>query len=81
MPKFPSVTARELIRFFEAYGFRIKRKKGSHVSMGKPDISMRRPIIVACHAGVTLNKNDVMTNLKTANLTKEDLLRFLQKKK
>ena len=28
-----------------------------------------------------MNKNDIMTNMRTANLTKEDLLRFLQKQK
>ncbi len=46
--------------------------------MKKPGVS--RPIVVACHSGVTMSKNDIMTNLRTANLTKENLLRFLQKK-
>ena len=75
MPKLPTVAPQQLVKFFEHHGFVKDRQNGSHIIMIKP--GAQRPVVVP------ENKKEVsvavmMKNLKTAGVTKDDLVNFLR---
>lgn len=61
-----------LVRFFEAHGFERERTKGSHLSMVKPGV-LRPLVIQMCEVSVS----NVMSNLRTAGLSRQALLDWL----
>jgi predicted RNA binding protein YcfA (HicA-like mRNA interferase family) len=75
VPRLTSVESRALVRFFEAHGYRRDRQKGSHVSMVKPGAA--RPIVIPMHDEVSIGV--VMSCLRTAGLSRDDLLTWLGK--
>ena len=73
-----SIHSRELIKFFLFKKFLTrKNSRGDHVILTKEGIS--RPIVIPSPCK-SLPVRIVKNNLKTAGLTEEDLLRFLQKR-
>ena len=75
VPHLSPVDCDTLVRFFEAHGFQRKRMKGSYLSMAKS--GALRPVVIPMHSDVAVGV--VMSCLRTAGLTREDLLRWLAK--
>jgi predicted RNA binding protein YcfA (HicA-like mRNA interferase family) len=73
VPRLTPVDCRKLVRFFEAHGFVADRQKGSHVSLIRPGIA--RPVVIPIHSEVAVSV--VMNNLRTAGLTRDQLLDWL----
>jgi len=71
--KLTPVDSSRLIHFFEHHGFSRRGQKGSHVSMVKAGIS--RPLIIPAPGEVTVGV--IMSNLRTAGLTRDDLQDWL----
>ena len=71
--KLAPVDCERLIRFFEHHGFTRRRQKGSHLSMVKPGVA--RPLVIPMHSDVAVFV--IMSNLRTAGLTRDDLLAWL----
>jgi predicted RNA binding protein YcfA (HicA-like mRNA interferase family) len=72
-PRLTPVDCQQLVRFFEHHGFVRQRQKGSHLSMAKPNAP--RPVVIPMHDEVTVGV--IQSNLRTAGLTREDLLAWL----
>lgn len=75
VPRLTPVDCRQLVRFFEAHGFTADRQKGSPVSMTRKGTA--RPVVIPMHSEVAVSV--VMSNLRTAQLTREQLLDWLAK--
>lgn len=73
VPKLAPVDCEQLARFFENYGFSRRRQKGSHLSLVKAGVA--RPIVIPMHGEVTVSV--IQSNLRTAGLTRRDLLDWL----
>jgi predicted RNA binding protein YcfA (HicA-like mRNA interferase family) len=73
VPRLTPVDCEQLARFFEHHGFVRHRQKGSHLSMTKPNTP--RPVVIPMHGEVTVGV--IQSNLRTAGLTREDLLDWL----
>ena len=63
-----------LIRFLEAHGFKRVHTRGSHLTMRKAGIS--RPFTIPLHQTVSVGV--ILANLKTASLTRAQLLKYLK---
>lgn len=74
-PRLTPVNCEQLARFFEHHGFTRQRQKGSHLSMTRPNTA--RPIVIPMHSEVTVGV--IQSNLRTAGLTREDLLDWLER--
>lgn len=72
VPKLAPVDCEQLARFFENYGFSRRRQKGSQ-SLVKAGVA--RPIVIPMHGEVTVSV--IQSNLRTAGLTRKDLLDWL----
>lgn len=72
-PRLSPVDWQLLARFFEQHGFTRERIKGSHLSMVRP--KTLRPVVIPMHGEVQVQV--IMSNLRTAGLTKEVLLTWL----
>jgi predicted RNA binding protein YcfA (HicA-like mRNA interferase family) len=75
VPRLTPVSCRDLIRFFEAHGYAPSRQKGSHLSLVKAGAA--RPIVIPMHDEVSIGV--VQACLRTAGLTRDDLLDWLGK--
>ena len=75
VPRLTPVDCRKLVRFFEAHGFVADRQKGSHVSMTRKGLA--RPVVIPMHSEVAVGV--VMNNLRTAGLTRDQLLDWIAK--
>jgi predicted RNA binding protein YcfA (HicA-like mRNA interferase family) len=71
-PRFPQVTARELIRFLKSQGFAEDRQSGSHLTLWSETkkISVTIPVHTRCDIGRGL----AMRILKDAGFSVEDYL-------
>jgi len=73
MPKLTPVDWRTLERVFEKAGFKFSRQEGSHRSYKKPGVL--RPVVIPTYREVPVFI--IRTNLKTANLDRDEYLRLL----
>lgn len=72
MPKLTAVNARQLIKFFEGYGFVVsKRRPGDHILMRKP--GCQRPLVIPDYREIP--PFIVLNNLRTAGIDRETFMR------
>ena len=74
MPKFVPEPWRTVEAVFLGAGFRFVRQEGSHRSYVKPGTA--RPVVIPTYEEVPVAV--IKSNLKTANLTREDYFRLLE---
>jgi predicted RNA binding protein YcfA (HicA-like mRNA interferase family) len=74
MPKLPAIKPRQLIRFLEQTGFVLDHTSGSHFIFYHP--TTRRRAVVPNH-NRDLPKGTLMSLLREAGFTREELLDFL----
>jgi len=74
MPKLPSIKPRQVIRFLEQNGFILDHTSGSHYIYYQP--SSRRRAVVPQH-NRDLPKGPLMSLLREAGFTREELISFL----
>jgi predicted RNA binding protein YcfA (HicA-like mRNA interferase family) len=64
-----------LVKIFEADGFVVKRQKGDHLIMTKPGI--KRPLVIKTSPRKVAVAH-IMTNLNTANMSRERYFELLE---
>lgn len=74
MPKLPVLTSKRLIKILEKIGFQIDHKTGSHFIFY--DAKTGRRAVVPHHAK-DLPKGTILSILKQAGITKEELQKYL----
>lgn len=74
MPKLPAIKPRQVIRFLEQNGFVLDHTSGSHLIFYHP--ATRRRAVVPSH-NRDLPKGTLMSLLREAGFTREELLDFL----
>jgi predicted RNA binding protein YcfA (HicA-like mRNA interferase family) len=77
MPKLPAVRPREVIRFLEQNGFVLDHTSGSHHIFYNP--SSKRRAVVPQH-NRDLPKGTLLSLLREAGFSREELIRFLEGK-
>ena len=75
MSKLPAISGRQVVRVLTRIGFVIVGRKGSHVRLKRRRGEEVLIVIVPMHR--ELAKGTLRSILKQANLTVEDLIRFL----
>ena len=68
--------ARKVIKVLSVLGFRIVRRRGSHVVLKHPD---GRITVVPVHAGEKIGIGLLLKIIKDAKLSKEEFLKLLEK--
>lgn len=68
--------ARKIIKVLSILGFRIARRRGSHVVLKHPD---GRITVVPMHAGEKIGIGLLLKIIKDAKLSKEEFLKLLEK--
>ena len=78
MPRLPQVTGSELVRALQRAGFRVTRRRGSHVQLRRdePDGTVTT-FPVPVHAGKTVKKGTLRSILRKANMTADELAELL----
>lgn len=74
MPKLPVLTPKKLIKILEHIGFRLDHKTGSHFIFY--DAKNKRRAVVSFHAK-DLPKGTILSILKQAGITREELERYI----
>lgn len=74
MTKLPAVKPRQIIRFLEQNGFVLDHTSGSHLIFYHP--ASRRRAVVPQH-NRDLAKGTLMSLLREAGFTREEMIRFL----
>ena len=74
MPKLPSIKPRQIIRFLEKNGFVLDHTSGSHYIYYHP-VSHRRGVVPQHNRD--LPKGTLMSMLREAGFTREELIAFL----
>jgi predicted RNA binding protein YcfA (HicA-like mRNA interferase family) len=74
MPKLPTIKPRQIIRFLEQHGFILDHTSGSHYIYYHP--ASRRRAVVPQH-NRDLPKGTLMSLLREASFTREELIAFL----
>ena len=77
MPKFPVVKTTDLIKFFEARGFKKDRQTGSHIILSKPEVN--RPVVIPNNK--ESREEIIRSNLKTAKISRDDFIATIKKSK
>ena len=77
MPRFPVVSAKQLIEFFENEGYRVQRQTGSHIMMDKPGAP--RPLSIPNNNPVSIGV--VHTCLKIAQIGRDEFIDKIQNAK
>ncbi len=77
MPKLPAVKPREIIRFLERNGFVLDHTSGSHFVYYHPE-SKRRAVVPQHNREIP--KGTLVSLLREAGFSREDLIDFLQGK-
>jgi predicted RNA binding protein YcfA (HicA-like mRNA interferase family) len=72
--KLPSVTGEELIVALAKIGFYTVRQRGSHVRMKHDD---NRVVTIPVHSGKIVGKGLLLKILRDADLSKDELIGFL----
>jgi len=70
------LSARKVIKVLSVLGFRVVRRRGSHVVLKHPD---GRITVVPVHAGEKIGIGLLLKIIKDAKLSKEEFLRLLEK--
>ncbi|WP_369424675.1 type II toxin-antitoxin system HicA family toxin [Methanothrix sp.] len=78
MPRITPVPYRLLVRVFELEGFTVKRQKGDHLIMTKPGV--KRPLVIKTSPG-EVPVTHILTNLRTAGISRERYLELLSQVK
>jgi predicted RNA binding protein YcfA (HicA-like mRNA interferase family) len=73
MPKLSPVSYRQLIRVFEADGFRHVRTEGDHIVLTKPGVI--RPIVIPRYSAVPVFI--IKNNLRTAGISRDRYFELL----
>lgn len=74
--KITPIPYQKLVKIFEMDGFALKRQKGDHLVMTKPGI--RRPLVIKTSPH-KVPITHIMTNLRTAGMTRERFFELLEK--
>lgn len=74
--KIVPIPYQELVRVFEMDGFVLKRQKGNHLIMTKAGV--RRPLVIKTSPR-KVPVAHIMTNLRTAGMTRERFFELLGK--
>jgi len=74
--KIAPIRFEKLIKVFELEGFRVKRRKGDHISMVKPGI--KRPLIIKTSPR-DVPVLHIRTNMTTAGMSRERYFHLLDK--
>ena len=74
MPQLPVLKPEQVINALEKTGFYVIRQRGSHVRLRHDD---GRVVTVPVHKGQDVGRGLLRKILRDADLTAEDLLRFL----
>lgn len=77
MHRMPTITVKLMIEFLESLGFEQIRQKGSHKFFRHPD---GRTATVPDHKGEDLGRGITNKILKDAEVTREDFLKWYQKR-
>lgn len=72
--KLPALTGKEIITALQKAGFKTDRQRGSHIFLKNPD---GRATVVPIHSGETIGPGLLSKILRDAEITKEELLKFL----
>ena len=75
MPKQPVVSGQKAIEAFEKIGYRVVRRKGSHIRLRDDDNEKQRPLTVPDHK--TLKTGLLRRLIRDADLTVEEFQRLL----
>ena len=75
MPKQPVVSGQEAVEAFEKIGYRIVRRKGSHIRLRDDENEKHRPLTVPNHK--TLKTGLLRRLIRDADLTVEEFQRLL----
>ncbi len=75
--KLPVVSGKQMVKFLESSGFKIDRKKGSHITLGKGDIEVTVPV----HKNKDLKKGTSTAILHEAAISQEEFKRAIRGKK
>jgi predicted RNA binding protein YcfA (HicA-like mRNA interferase family) len=73
MPKLGPVSYRQLVRVFEADGFRCIREEGDHMVFTKPGVI--RPVVIPKYASVPVFI--IKNNLRTSGMSRERYFELL----
>jgi predicted RNA binding protein YcfA (HicA-like mRNA interferase family) len=76
MPHITPIHYRKFIKIFELKGFVLDRQEGDHLVYIKACI--RRPVVVPTYRSVPVFI--IMSNLKTAQISRDEYLEFLKQK-
>ena len=68
--------ARKVLKILSVLGFKIVRKRGSHIVLKHPD---GRITVVPVHAAENIGPGLLLKIIKDAKLTKEEFLKLLEK--
>ncbi len=74
MPRLPRITAREIVAVLEKAGFSLARQSGSHMIYKN---AAGKRVTVPFHASKMLHPKVLKSILRDANLTSQDLEKFL----
>jgi predicted RNA binding protein YcfA (HicA-like mRNA interferase family) len=77
VPRLPAVTSRQVVRFLEQKGFVLDHTSGSHFIFYHPD-SKRRAVVPRHNRD--LPKGTLLSLLREAGFTRDDMISFLQGK-
>lgn len=75
MPKLPRVTGKKLISILRKEGFKIARKRGSHVFLLHED---GRATVVPVHTSETIGIGLVTKILKDCDITRDDFIKMVK---
>lgn len=76
MPKLPVISGREAVEAFEKIGYRVVRRKGSHIRLRDVDNPKHRPLTVPDHK--TLKAGLLRRLIRDADLTVEEFERLVK---
>ena len=74
MPKLTPLDWQTLVRIFEADGFEVDRRKGSHVILSKPGVA--RPIVIPMYSDVGVDI--IRGNMRTAGMSRARFFKLLE---
>lgn len=73
--KITPISHHKLVKVFEVDGFAVKRQKGDHLILTKPGV--KRPVVVKTSPG-KVPVTHILTNLRTAGMSRERYLALLE---
>ena len=74
MSRLKQLTAKELIRFLKANGFREDRQAGSHLTLKNNERNLT--LIIPVHTGCDIGRGLILRILRDAGLTRKQLIDF-----